>query len=121
MANDNLFLQLKPREKAALNYSEALKEKFAGHPQVRRIARHRQVPKHIYNAQAELRTIRNKRKTKLVFFQYSIQKKKIISLIKLLITIFLFFRESKRRAHSRPGSVPFVSERETHVVQEKSD
>lgn len=59
-------LQLKPREKAALNYSEALKEKFASHPQVRRIARHRQVPKHIHNAQAELRKIREKSKRKYV-------------------------------------------------------
>ncbi|XP_063986211.1 DDB1- and CUL4-associated factor 13 [Diachasmimorpha longicaudata] len=84
---------LKPRERAALNYNSTLKEKFAGHPQIRRIARHRQVPKHIYNAQDELRTIRNKRKTK----------------------------EAKRRAHSRPGSVPYVSERKAHVVEDKTD
>ncbi|XP_015606166.1 DDB1- and CUL4-associated factor 13 [Cephus cinctus] len=81
---------LKPRERIALNYSEALKEKFASHPQVRRIARHRQVPKHIYNAQAELRTIRDKQKRK----------------------------ESNRRAHSKKGAIPFVSERERHVVRE---
>ncbi|KAG7212871.1 hypothetical protein KM043_002223 [Ampulex compressa] len=81
---------LKPRERAALNYSDALKEKFAAHPQIRRIARHRQVPKHIYNAQAELRTIREKNKRK----------------------------EANRRAHSKKGAVPFVSEREKHVVRQ---
>lgn len=59
-------MQLRPREKAALNYSEALKEKFSAHPQVKRISRHRQVPQHVYNAKAELRTIREKSKRKYV-------------------------------------------------------
>lgn len=57
---------MRPREKAALNYSEALKEKFSAHPQVKRISRHRQVPQHVYNAKAELRTIREKSKRKYV-------------------------------------------------------
>lgn len=82
---------LRPRERAALNYSEALKEKFSAHPQVKRIARHRQVPKHVYNAKAELRTIREKSKRK----------------------------EANRRAHSKRGAVPFVSERSRNVVQQE--
>nr|CAD7412150.1 unnamed protein product [Timema poppensis] len=82
---------LKPREKTALNYSEALKEKFASHPQIRRIARHRQVPKMIYNGQKELRTLKEKKK----------------------------IREANRRAHSKPGSVPYVSERLKHVIAEE--
>lgn len=73
-----------------MNYSEALKEKFASHPQIRRIARHRQVPKHIYNAQKELRTIREK----------------------------VTRKESNRRKHSKPGSVPFVPERKKHIIKE---
>ncbi|XP_076297533.1 DDB1- and CUL4-associated factor 13 [Lasioglossum baleicum] len=81
---------LKPREKASLNYSDALKEKFAAHPQVKRIARHRQVPHHVYTAREELRTIRDKTKRK----------------------------EANRRTHSRPGTVPFVSEKERHIVRE---
>ncbi|XP_054267725.1 DDB1- and CUL4-associated factor 13-like [Macrosteles quadrilineatus] len=80
------------RERAALNYNEALKKKFANHPQIRRIARHRQVPKHIYNAQREQRTIRDKTKRK----------------------------EANRRTHSKPGTVPFVPERKKHIVTEKS-
>ncbi|XP_044259546.1 DDB1- and CUL4-associated factor 13 [Tribolium madens] len=81
---------LKPRERAALNYSEALKEKYATHPKVRRIARHRHVPKHIYNAQNELRTIKEKGKRK----------------------------EANRRAHSKPGEVPYEPERKKHVLKE---
>ncbi|XP_073949576.1 DDB1- and CUL4-associated factor 13 [Choristoneura fumiferana] len=81
---------LKPRERTALNYSEALKEKFANHPQIRRIARHRHVPKHILNAQKELKTIKQKNKRK----------------------------DANRRAHSKPGAVPHVAERQKHVVKE---
>lgn len=85
-----LYFQLKPRERTALNYAEALKEKFSAHPQVKRIARHRHVPKHIVNAQKEIKTIREKNKRK----------------------------EANRRAHSKAGSVPFVPERKKHVVKE---
>ncbi|OAD59999.1 DDB1- and CUL4-associated factor 13 [Eufriesea mexicana] len=80
-----------PREKASLYYSDALKQKFAAHPEVKRIARHRQVPKHIYNAKAELRIIREKNKRK----------------------------EANRRIHSKKGAVPFISERERNVVREE--
>lgn len=83
-------MQLKPRERTALNYADALKEKFANHPQVKRIARHRHVPKHIMNAQKEIKTIREKNKRK----------------------------EGNRRAHSKPGAVPFVAERKKHIVKE---
>ncbi|XP_049813240.1 DDB1- and CUL4-associated factor 13 [Schistocerca nitens] len=82
---------LRPREKAAFNYNESLKAKFAAHPHIRRIAHHRQVPKHIYNAQKEHRIIKEK------------QKKK----------------EARRRAHSKPGSVPFISEKKKHIVKEQ--
>ncbi|XP_047530167.1 DDB1- and CUL4-associated factor 13 [Vanessa atalanta] len=81
---------LKPRERTALNYADALKDKFSGHPQVKRIARHRHVPKHIINAQKEIKTIKEKNKRK----------------------------EANRRAHSKPGAVPFVVERKKHVVKE---
>lgn len=82
---------LKPREKAALNYSNALIDKFSAHPQVKRIARHRHVPKPIYKAQIEHRTIREKEKRK----------------------------EANRRRHSKPGKVPFVAERNKHVQKVK--
>ncbi|CAH1173637.1 unnamed protein product [Phaedon cochleariae] len=82
---------LKPREKAALRYSEALKEKYASHPKIKRISRHRHVPRHVYNAQNELRTIKEKEKRK----------------------------EANRRAHSKPGEVPYLPERKKHVLQEQ--
>lgn len=83
---------MKPREKRALNYSEALKEKYASHPEIKRIKRHRQVPKHIYNAQKEMRTIKDKEKRK----------------------------EANRRKHSKRGEVPFVSERQKPIIREQT-
>lgn len=82
---------LHSREKNAANYNAKLKEKFAHHPQIKRIARHRHVPKHVVNATRELRSARE-----------SLKKK-----------------EANRRAHSKPGKVPYVSERDRHVVEEQ--
>jgi hypothetical protein len=59
--------------------------------QVSRIARHRQVPRHIKTAREELRTIKESRARK----------------------------EANRRRHAKPGSVPYVPEREKHIVDEK--
>ena len=82
---------LKERQKMALNYNEKLKDKFAHHPQIQRIAKHRQVPKHVLNAAREHRIIRDSTKRK----------------------------EANKRAHSRPGTVPYVSERDKHVINEQ--
>jgi hypothetical protein len=38
------------RQSAALNYNAALKQRFANHPEIRRIDRQRHVPKAIYTA-----------------------------------------------------------------------
>lgn len=74
---------LRPRERAKLEYNEALKEKFSAHPQVKRIAKHRHVPKGVFNANKKYLIMRNK----------EIRK------------------EHNRRVHSAPGAVPFVSEK----------
>lgn len=79
---------LMPREKAALNYNQKLKEKFQHHPQIKRIARHRHLPKLIYSQSKELRIMREAQRRK----------------------------ELNRRKHSKPGSVPFVTERKKHIV-----
>lgn len=55
---------MQPREKNAFNYNEAIKEKFSAHPQIRRISKHRQVPKYILNAQNQHREMHNKEKRK---------------------------------------------------------
>ncbi|VDO29705.1 unnamed protein product [Haemonchus placei] len=49
---------LAPREKAAFAYSEKLREQFKEHPEIRRIARHRNVPKSILHAGREHAAIR---------------------------------------------------------------
>lgn len=79
---------LSQREKAALDYSEKLKEKFQHHPQVRRIARHRHLPKAVYSLSKELHVMKEARRRK----------------------------ERNVRKHSKPGSVPVVTEKEKHVV-----
>merc|ERR1712240_189939 len=81
---------MRDRERVALQYAEKLKEKYAQHPQISRISRHRQVPKHVKNASAELRTIKESRGKK----------------------------EANRRKHSKPGTVPYVPEREKNIVEE---
>ena len=49
---------MRDRERVALQYNEKLKEKYGQHPLVSRIARHRQVPKHVKFAAAEIRSIK---------------------------------------------------------------
>lgn len=82
---------LRPRERAKIQYNETLKEKFAAHPQVKRIAKHRHVPKGVLNATKKHRIMRDK----------EIRK------------------EHNRRVHSTPGTVPFVSEKSKHVLKEE--
>lgn len=55
---------LRPREKAALNVQEALRAKFAAHPEIARIRRHRQLPRSLYVAKQQLRAARDKVKRK---------------------------------------------------------
>ncbi|PKU42852.1 ddb1- and cul4-associated factor 13 [Limosa lapponica baueri] len=79
---------LAPREKAAMNYNQKLKEKFQYHPKIRRIAQHRHLPKSIFCQIKEQRIMREARRRK----------------------------ELNRRKHSKPGSMPFVPERKKHIV-----
>ncbi|XP_077990115.1 DDB1- and CUL4-associated factor 13-like [Glandiceps talaboti] len=81
---------MRPREEAAAVYSDKLKEKFKHFPQVKRISRHRHVPRLVYT---ERKTIREQKESKRR-------------------------KESNRRKHSKPGAVPFVPERKKHVVAE---
>ncbi|CAL8357846.1 unnamed protein product [Arctogadus glacialis] len=79
---------LSHREKLAANYNQKLKEKFQHHPKVKRIARHRHLPKHIYTEAKEHTVMREARRRK----------------------------ERNVRKHSKPGAVPMLSERVKHVV-----
>ncbi|XP_043208786.1 DDB1- and CUL4-associated factor 13-like [Amphibalanus amphitrite] len=82
---------VKERERAARQYNERLVEKFASHPQVSRIARHRQVPRQVLTGKKEQRAIHQSQKRK----------------------------EANRRAHSRPGTVPRVAEKDKFVLKEE--
>lgn len=82
---------MRDRQRVALQYNEKLKEKYGQHPKVSRIARHRQVPRHVKSAQAELKLIKESKARK----------------------------EANRRKHSKPGAVPHVPEREAHTVEEQ--
>lgn len=61
-----LFLrsQLTSREKAAIHYNQKLKEKFQYHPQVKRIARHRHLPRDIFKQKRELQAMKEARRRK---------------------------------------------------------
>eukprot|EP00128_Syssomonas_multiformis_P011557 Colp12_sorted_trinity150504_noHs@6414 len=79
---------LAPRERAAFEYNEKLKERFKYHPEIKRIARHRHLPKAIYKAKQLKTTVEQAEKV----------------------------REDNKRRHSAPGTVPFKKERSKQVV-----
>lgn len=79
------------RERLAFDTNEALKEKYKYHPEIRRISRHRHLPKLVYHAMKEKRIMIDSRKRK----------------------------ESNRIAHSRPGTIPIVSEKKKKVFMEE--
>jgi WD repeat and SOF domain-containing protein 1 len=79
---------LTSREKAAKDYNQKLKEKFQYHPHVKGIAHHRHLPKSIYSQIQEQHIMKEARGRK----------------------------EVNGHRHSKPGSVPIVSERKKHVV-----
>ncbi|XP_077455371.1 DDB1- and CUL4-associated factor 13 [Stigmatopora argus] len=79
---------LPPRERDVTNYRKKLTEKFKHFPQVRRIAQHRHLPKAVYNQAKELRVMKDARRRK----------------------------EKNIRAHSKPGSIPVLSEKQKHTI-----
>ncbi|CAF2381849.1 unnamed protein product [Rotaria sp. Silwood2] len=82
---------IRDREAETLEYNDALKEKFAHFPKVKRIAQQRNLPKHVYHAKREHKTIRESQQR----------------------------HEANARANSKPGSVPFVSERSKVILKEE--
>ncbi|BFZ21001.1 hypothetical protein BsWGS_24040 [Bradybaena similaris] len=82
---------MKPREKTAFNTTEVLKKTFKDYPEIKRISRHRHLPKMIYHHKQEMKDMKESQKRK----------------------------ESNRRFHSKPGAVPFKPERKKQVVEVK--
>ena len=79
---------LRSRERVALDYAQKLRRRYRFHPKIRRIARHRHVPKMIYRALKERQVMLASRKRK---------------------------RENVLR-HSKPGAVKMKPERVKSVV-----
>jgi WD repeat and SOF domain-containing protein 1 len=82
---------MKDREKTAIDYANKLKEKYAHHPEVARIVRHKHVPKHVLNNASQIAEQKAGKKRK----------------------------EANVRKHSKAGKVPHVSERDSHLVKEQ--
>ncbi|XP_071811688.1 DDB1- and CUL4-associated factor 13-like [Apostichopus japonicus] len=82
--------KLDKREESTVEYSNKLREKFAHHPQVRRIARHRHVPRSIYH------------ETKIIKEQLTSRKRK----------------ETNRRKNNKPESIPVVPIKKKAIVGE---
>lgn len=79
------------RQRTALRYGERLRERFRYHPLIRRVARHRHVPRLVYKQSKERRAMLASRHRK---------------------------QENVIR-HSKPGKVQRVAERKKHVVEVK--
>lgn len=77
-----------PRQRTQMKYNQKLKEEFQHHPEVKRILKHRHVPKGVYKAAKE--------------------KKVMLDSIKR--------KEENVRLHSKPGAVPKIPERKKHIV-----
>jgi WD repeat and SOF domain-containing protein 1 len=76
------------KERSKLEYDEALKERYKHMPEIRRIARHRHVPKAIKKA-GEIKSIE---------------------------LASLKAREDNLRRHSKKGTIPYQKEREKHIL-----
>ncbi|CAL9038811.1 unnamed protein product [Musa banksii] len=81
---------LLPRERKKQEYLDAVKERYKHLPEVKRIVRHRHLPKPIYKAAALRRTM------------IEAENK----------------RDQKRRAHSAPGSMPVQPFRKRRIIKE---
>jgi WD repeat and SOF domain-containing protein 1 len=81
---------LLPREKKNKEYNEKLKERFKDIPEVKRIARHRHLPKAVLKASKLKGIIKQSKKRK----------------------------EDNVRAHSKKGAVPHVADRKKSIVAE---
>jgi len=83
-------LQIPYREELAFRYQDKLKEKFKLHPEIKRIAKHRHVPKHVYNGRRE----------------------------KIAMLTAIKRKEENLRKHSKPGTVPVSNLRKNVIVNE---
>ena len=114
-----------PRQAAAEQYAEKLKSRFKAHPEIGRIARHRHLPKEVYNARKEKRVMEQakvdpctprlavvpcaKGRTRCVWGDTHLS---LFSLPKRR-------REDNLRQHRKPGAVPYEVARKKNIVREE--
>ena len=77
------------RERTSLEYKAKLREKYKHHPQIKRIAKHRHIPRQLYHAREEKRSAIDRGQRK----------------------------QNNRIMHSKPGSVELVAERKKPVLK----
>ena len=82
--------QRAPREQRKLNYLHKLKKRYQHVPQLRRIAKHRQLPKSIYKAREEAKVVKASQERK----------------------------HANRARHAKPGAVTKKAERAKAIVKE---
>ncbi|KND00822.1 rRNA-processing protein SOF1 [Spizellomyces punctatus DAOM BR117] len=76
------------RERNAMNYTKAIKERYKHLPEIRRIDRHRKVPRSIAKAKE----------------------------IKHTMTESIRRKEENERKHSKPGAVPYKADRQKNII-----
>lgn len=84
-----MSLQLLPREQKRHDYNEAVKNRYKHLPEVKRIVRHRHLPKPIFKAAALRRTMIEAERRK----------------------------EERRKAHSAPGSLTTKPLRKRRIIK----
>lgn len=77
---------MKPREKTARRVNAKLVEKFVNFPAIKRIHRHRQVPKHVFNARNEMRASLQSAKRKYVHLSAAVLFRVDFKLANLVIS-----------------------------------
>lgn len=82
-------MQILPRERKRHEYDEAVKNRYKHLPEVKRVVRHRHLPKPIFKATALRRTIMDAEKRK----------------------------EERRKAHSAPGSITTKPLRKKRIIK----
>jgi WD repeat and SOF domain-containing protein 1 len=81
---------LTTREQSALDYNEKLKKRFSEAPEIKRISKHRHLPKPVYKAKQLKHLMKTSARRK---FQ-------------------------NKLSHSKPGSIKRKEEREKHIVEQ---
>ena len=112
-------MQLLPRERAALEYNDALKQRYKNLPEIKRIARCAFAPSSgriqcacAANNEARpcgcgLSLLRHRHVPKAIYSATKIKRTMLDAIGR---------REANEREHSREGEVPFKSERKKHIV-----